>query len=155
MGSYFGRDPYYSNTLQPWIAERNQGQKFIIRRDPRDISRIFVLPPNQNEYIEVSYRTLNHPSITLWEYRESLKYLKEQGANKVDEAAIFKAIETMRKLVDAASANSRAARRKKARSSHLAGGKKISSNSNTVLSTQSDLNANYMPAKPFDVIEEW
>jgi putative transposase len=49
---------YYSNALQPWIAERNQGEKFIIRRDPRDISRIYVLPPKQNEYIEVPYRTL-------------------------------------------------------------------------------------------------
>jgi putative transposase len=81
---------YYSNALQPWIAERNKAEKFIIRRDPRDISRIYVLPPDQNEYIEVSYRTLSHPAVTLWEHRESLKYLKERGASKVDEAAILK-----------------------------------------------------------------
>lgn len=146
---------YYSNAMQPWISERRQGEKFIIRRDPRDISRIFVLPPNQNEYIEVPYRTLNYPAITLWEYKESLKYLKEQGANKLDEAAIFKAIETMRKLVDSASVSSRAARRKQARSSHLTHEKPITSNPSTILSAHTALELEYLPAKPFDVIEEW
>lgn len=67
---------YYSNALQPWIAERNQGEQFIIRRDPRDISRIYVLPPDQNEYIEVPYRTLSYPAVTLWEHKQSLRYLK-------------------------------------------------------------------------------
>ena len=146
---------YYSNALQPWIAERNKGEKFIIRRDPRDISRIFVLPPNQNEYIEVPYRTLNLPAITLWEYRESLKYLKEQGVNQLDEAAIFRAIEAMRKIVDSASASTRAARRRKARTSHLTERKTISNSQNVILSMDADLEMEYMPAKPFDVIEEW
>jgi len=146
---------YYSNALQPWIAERNKGEKFIIRRDPRDISRIFVLPPNQNEYLEVPYRTLNYPAVTLWEYRESLRYLKEQGAKKVDEAAIFRTIEAMRKIVDAASAISRAARRKKARTNHLTEKSTTFSNQNSVLSTNSDLEIEYTPAKPFEVIEEW
>lgn len=146
---------YYSNTLQPWIAERNKGEKFIIRRDPRDISRIFVLPPNQNEYIEVPYRTLNYPAITLWEYKESLKYLKEQGINKVDEGAIFRTVEAMRKIVDSASASSRSARRKKARTSHLAERKSTNSSQNALLSMDTDLEMDYMPAKPFDVIEEW
>ena len=146
---------YYSNALQSWIAERNKGEKFIIRRDPRDISRIFVLPPHQNEYIEVPYRTLNYPAITLWEYRESLRYLKEQGSNKVDEAAIFRTIEALRKIVDAASASSRAARRKKARSSHLTEKKTISSSQNAILPVETDLEMDYVPAKPFAVIEEW
>jgi putative transposase len=105
---------YYSNALQPWIAERNKAEKFIIRRDPRDISRIYVLPPGQDEYIEVSYRTLSHPAVTLWEQRESLKYLKANGASKVDETAIFRAIEAMRKLTDDAAASTRSARRRKA-----------------------------------------
>ncbi len=63
--------------------------------------------------------TLSHPAVTLWEHRESLKYLKEFGASKVDEAAIFEAIEAMRKITDDAAASTRAARRKKERSSHV------------------------------------
>jgi len=146
---------YYSNSLQPWIAERNKGEKFIIRRDPRDISRIFVLPPNQNEYIEVPYRTLNHPAITLWEHKEGLKHLKEQGAKKVDEAAIFKAIEQMRKIVDKASATTRSARRKKSRSSHLTEENPVVDYQPIKLPSTSNIDVEYTPAKPFDVIEEW
>ncbi|HFD0819937.1 TPA: DDE-type integrase/transposase/recombinase, partial [Legionella pneumophila] len=146
---------YYSNSLQPWIAERTKGEKFIIRRDPRNISRIFVLPPNQNAYIEVPYRTLNYPAITLWEYRESLKYLKEQGESKLDEASIFRTIEEMRKIVEAASANSRVARRRKARTQHLTHEGQIVINQNAALPDETNCGIEYMPAKPFDVIEEW
>lgn len=149
---------YYSNTLQPWIAERKQGQKFIIRRDPRDISRIFVLPPDQNEYLEIPYRTLNYPAVTLWEYKESLRQLKAMGASKVDEAAIFKAIEAMRKITDDAAASSRSARRKKARSNHVTDRQHLTQHENNDAmwdSLSAETNASLIAAKPFENIEEW
>lgn len=147
---------YYSNALQPWIAERNKAEKFIIRRDPRDISRIYVLPPGQDEYIEVSYRTLSHPAVTLWEQRESLKYLKANGASKVDEAAIFRAIESMRKLTDDAAASTRSARRKKARSNHVTQKSAINNQGKIALldDTLSE-EINHPTVKPFENIEEW
>ena len=77
---------YYSNALQPWIAERNQGEKFIIRRDPRDISRIYVLPPDQNEYIEVPYRTLSYPAVTLEGIRKV--HALERSRNNLDNGSI-------------------------------------------------------------------
>lgn len=145
---------YYSNALQPWIAERNQGEKFIIRRDPRDISRIYVLPPKQNEYIEVPYRTLSYPAVTLWEYKQSLRYLKEQGASKLDEEAIFRTIEALRKITDDAAASSRSARRKKARTNHIA--QKTRANKDLSLLLDDTANAEpYPTAKPFENIEEW
>lgn len=149
---------YYSNTLQPWIAERKQGQKFIIRRDPRDISRIFVLPPDQNEYLEIPYRTLNYPAVTLWEYKESLRQLKAMGASKVDEAAIFKAIEAMRKITDDAAASSRSARRKKTRSNHVTDRQHSTQHENNDAmwdSLSAETNASLIAAKPFENIEEW
>jgi len=36
---------YFSDALKPWIAGRDQLGRFVIRRDPRDISRIWVLDP--------------------------------------------------------------------------------------------------------------
>ena len=36
---------YYADTLKPWIARRDRWPAFLIRRDPRDISRIWVLEP--------------------------------------------------------------------------------------------------------------
>jgi putative transposase len=146
---------YYSNSLQPWIAERNQGQKFIIRRDPRDISRIFVLPPNQNEYLEIPYRTLNFPAVTLWEHRESLRQLKAQGAKKVNETAIFKIIDDMRKIIDDAAIKSRAARRKKARSSHVINQTSHQSHHSPSCDTSSTETQSFNSNKPFNNLEEW
>jgi putative transposase len=36
---------YFSNALKPWIARRDRLDRFVLRRDPRDISRIWVLDP--------------------------------------------------------------------------------------------------------------
>lgn len=147
---------YYSNALQPWIAERNKAEKFIIRRDPRDISRIYVLPPGQDEYIEVSYRTLSHPAVTLWEQRESLKYLKANGASKVDEAAIFRTIEAMRKLTDDAAASTRSARRRKARNNHVTQKSTLNNQSKIALLDETlSEEITHPAAKPFENIEEW
>jgi putative transposase len=32
---------YFANVLRPWIARRDRLEKFVIRRDPRDISRVW------------------------------------------------------------------------------------------------------------------
>lgn len=61
---------YYGDVLKPWIVKRHQLDQFIIRRDPRDISRIWVLEPDHHQYLEIPYRTLSHPAITLWEHKK-------------------------------------------------------------------------------------
>ena len=39
---------YYNNALRPFIINKEKYGKFLIRRDPRDLSRIYVsLPENQ------------------------------------------------------------------------------------------------------------
>lgn len=139
---------YYSNTLQPWIAERKSGEVFIIRRDPRDISRIYVLPPKHEEYIEVPYRKLTHPAVTLWEHKESLKYLKQQGAKKVDENAIFSAIEAIREITDSAAVNTRSARRNKARANHITQKPQKTDFVDEAIESSS-------PIKLFENIEDW
>lgn len=42
---------YFSDALKPWIGRRDQLGKFVIRRDPRDISRIWVLEPEGGAYL--------------------------------------------------------------------------------------------------------
>jgi putative transposase len=72
---------YYSNALLPWIHLRNQPTSFLIRRDPLDLSRIFVLDAEHNIYLEIPYRMLSRPSITLWEHQLARKRLREQKRN--------------------------------------------------------------------------
>lgn len=103
---------YYSQALSPLIADRRKHTKFLIRRDPRDLSKIYVLEPKSQEYIEVSYRTLSRPTISLWEHKMGIKFLRERGVAKLDEMAIFQAVESMRKLTKQAGEKSKLARRR-------------------------------------------
>lgn len=110
---------YYSDSLKPWIASRDRLDKFIIRRDPRDISRVWVLDPPSNQYIELPYRAISNPAVTLWEQRKAIAALRETGRAAVDEAGIFRMIEKMRQIVDTAERESKRTRRENARRSHL------------------------------------
>ncbi|WP_225991278.1 Mu transposase C-terminal domain-containing protein [Actinomadura montaniterrae] len=58
---------YFSDALKPWIARRDRLEKFVLRRDPRDISRIWALDPDGGAYVQVPYRTLSRPPISVWE----------------------------------------------------------------------------------------
>ncbi len=48
------RARYFSDALKPWIARRGQLDQSGIRRDPRDISRIWVLDPEGGSYLAVA-----------------------------------------------------------------------------------------------------
>jgi len=102
---------YWSNVLTTWIGER---QKMIVRYDPRDLSRIYLLGPD-GRYYDLSYRDVRRPPITLWEQRLALKRLREEGSLEMDEGAIFRTIEAMRAITDQAVASSKTARRQRER----------------------------------------
>lgn len=84
---------YFANALKPWIARRDSLGSFIVRRDPRDISRVWVLEPEGHHYVEVPYRSISNPAVSVWEHRQALARLRERGAAQVDEAALFRTIE--------------------------------------------------------------
>ncbi|CAM3139071.1 Transposon Tn7 transposition protein TnsB [Arthrobacter ulcerisalmonis] len=102
---------YFSNALKPWISRRGTLGPFLIRRDPRDISRIWVLEPKGAHYVEVPYRTMANPSVSLWEHRHALARLHERGVAQVDEVALFRTIEQMREIANTASRTTKRMRR--------------------------------------------
>ena len=110
---------YYSDILKPWIARREQLDRFILRRDPRDISSVWVLDPESQRYLEIPYRAISNPSVTLWEHKKAVEKLRETGRAKVDEAAIFRMIGQMREITETAGKERKRARRDKERRSHL------------------------------------
>ena len=146
---------YYADALKPWIARRERLPAFLIRRDPRDISRIWVLEPEGQHYLEIHYRTLSHPAVTLWEQRQALAKLRQLGREQVDESALFRMIGQMREIVTTAQKATRKARRDADRRQHLKASpppdKPIPPKTD-VADPQAD---NLPPAKPFDQIEEW
>lgn len=102
---------YWSDVLTTWVGEP---QQMIVRYDPRDLSRIYLLAPDEH-YYDLAYRNLQRPPISLWEHRLALKRLREDGRAQVDEGAIFRTIESMRSIADQAIATSKAARRQRER----------------------------------------
>jgi putative transposase len=143
---------YFADILKPWIARRDNMDKFIIRRDPRDLSRVWVLDPESKQYLEIPYRTFSNPSVTLWEHRKAVEKLRERGRAQVNEAAIFRMIALRREIVETAAKERKQARRDKARRSHLT----------EVPASVLEAPPDYLGAsgevsrvKPFDDIEEW
>lgn len=114
---------YWSDVLRTWIGEQ---QKVIVRYDPRDLSRIYLLAPD-GRYYDLSYRDVRRPPITLWEQRLALKRLREQGRMDADESTIFRTIEAMRAITDEAVASSKTARRRRERLFRLIQGGRVDS----------------------------
>lgn len=102
---------YWSDILRAWIGEPH---KALVRYDPRDLSRVYMLAPD-GQYYDLHYRDLRRPPISLWEHRLALKRLRDEGRQTVDENAIFRAIETMRSIADEATNASKTARRQRER----------------------------------------
>jgi putative transposase len=109
---------YYDDILKPWIsaADPSDGcgqrkRKFIIRRDPRDISRVYFFDPELKQYFEIPYRNTAHPPISVWELREARRRLKEEGQKAVNEDLIFDAYNRLRTLEAEAVQETKKARR--------------------------------------------
>jgi putative transposase len=141
---------YYADVLKPWIARRDRLERFVIRRDPRDLSRVWILDPEGSCYVEIPYRVLSHPAITLWEHRRAVARLRERGRAQVDEAAVFRMIEQMRGIIATAARERRRARRDGARRAHLPAA--VSPPRPKIPEVA---NETAVSAPPFDEIEEW
>jgi putative transposase len=102
---------YWSDVLSTWIGHP---ERMIVRYDPRDLSRIYLLGPDAT-YYDLAYRDLRRPPISLWEHRLALKRLREEGRSLVDESAIFRTIEAMRTIADDAVRTTKTARRQRER----------------------------------------
>ena len=142
---------YFSNSLIRWISERKILEAFVLRRDPRNLSSIWVLDPDQNVYLEIPYRTLTNPAITLWEHRKAIDAIRERGRDAVDEQAIFSAVSQMHSIAAQAATKKRSARRNKVRRKHLTS----VSIPEKLKVPKNDEAENVVVAKPFGEIEEW
>jgi len=106
---------YFSSALRAWITTRDRADPLLIRRDPRDLSRVFVLDPKDDGYLEVPTRDLSRPAISLWEHRLALRRVRARHRGEVDEAALYAAVEEMRTMEREAACLTRSARRDRAR----------------------------------------
>lgn len=101
---------YYDPILRTYL-DREDKRKFIIRRDPRDISKIYFFCPDTKQYYEIPYRNLDNPTVTLWEWTATRERLKQKGLNARDEDTIFEAYEENKLELEEAKHKTKRARR--------------------------------------------
>jgi putative transposase len=111
---------YLDDALRRWVHARDPHQpqrlrQFIFKRDPRDISRIYFYDPEVKTYFPIRYRNLANPAISLWEFREVQRQLRQEGRRTIDEEAIFAGYEKRRQLEEQAQALTKQARRQATR----------------------------------------
>ncbi len=108
---------YYDPVLNQFINDKDLknkrlARKFVFKRDPRNISKIYFYHPDLRQYFEVPYRNLSNPPMSLWELKEVRRRLAEEGVEKIEnETQIFDALLRMRQIVDSAKEKTRHARR--------------------------------------------
>ena len=111
---------YYDDVLRPWINapdpdDSSKKRKFIVRRDPRDISTLHFFDPELRRYYEIPYRDLSHPCLSVWELRAVRGRLKKDGQKAVDEAQIFAGYEQMTRIEQNATKQTKSTRRNEQR----------------------------------------
>ncbi|MEV6415357.1 Mu transposase C-terminal domain-containing protein [Kribbella sp. NPDC051718] len=141
---------YYCDALKPWIAQREQLGKFVLRRDPRDISRIWALDPDGTTYLAVPYRVLSRPPISIWEQQAAITRLRQQGRADVNEQALFATVAQMREITDTAAATTRKARRDRERRTSTP-----AADPNVLPIPPAPLGVEVGAVRPFEVIEQW
>lgn len=111
---------YYDPVLKPYInsvdpENPKNRREFIVKRDPRDISKVYFFDPIEMAYYPIAYANMGHPAMSLWELNEIKRQLKAEGKAHVDEDVIFEALGRMRALIEAAQKSTKSARVKAAR----------------------------------------
>lgn len=102
---------YFDGALAPLLDSSDR--KYRVKYDPRDMSSVFVELHGRG-HIRLPYADLGKPPVSLWEQRNAVRALREQG-RQTDENAIFTAIKEQRQLLSEAHARSKTARRAAAR----------------------------------------
>jgi putative transposase len=143
---------YYDTCLNFLIHRRMELGSLLIRRDPRDLSRIFVHDPDGSGYMIVPCRNIHRPSINLIEHRAALRRLKSR-ATEPNEDRIFDAIAEMRAIPR--QARSSTLKERKTRESRRHGSKFIrdSPPGKTAVPGNPDLDVESI--KPFPDVELW
>ena len=107
--------------------------------------------PGGSTYLQVPYRTLSHPPISVWEQRAAVARLRESGRAQVDEDTLFRMAEQMRAITATATKTTRKARRDTERRSTVPTPRRLPS----AVPPPDSPAAAAAAAAPFAVVEEW
>lgn len=106
---------YYAEALRPYVGALDPvtktPRKFLFRRDPRDINRIWFFDPGLREYFEIPILRGRYAGVTVSEYVAAKKKAKQMGRDAVDHELIERLIEENRQQELEAAARTKQARK--------------------------------------------
>lgn len=99
------------------LVGRGDKTKYVIRRDPRDLSKIYMLytENDANEYWEIACANISRERLTLDEHKAALKYLHDRNQAEINEELIFNAHRKIQAIIRNAEKETRSARRSRAK----------------------------------------
>jgi putative transposase len=108
-GLHFECIRYWADVL-PALAQPRES--LLVRYDPRDLSRLYVLTPTKS-YQAIPYADVRRPPITLAELRFAHAQLRKSAGGSINEEQLFAVHERQTALVLDATKATKAARRRK------------------------------------------
>lgn len=122
---------YWNDALRRYIHSRNpkaikQKQEYVCRYDPRDLSKIWMFDPATDQYLEIPYRDMSRPPVSLWEVKDAQRLLREESRSSTNEELIFKTIDEMRQIIADEASKKKSARVKLQRRKQWESSSKIS-----------------------------
>lgn len=117
---------YFSETLRKYIIPTQYKKlkpelesNVVCRRDPRDISKIYVYDEDIKDYITVPYADIKRPKMNLSELRSAIaKARKEVQGRELEPHDIFQAYERLHSYVAQAKQEKKSIRRKESSKKH-------------------------------------
>ena len=119
---------YFSETLRKWIipvsykkiTKNIHPKKVLCRRDPRDISKIYVYDDEINDYITVPYADIKRPAINLKELRRAISEAKKAVTGRgIESHDIFEAHERLYQYAQKSKREQKSVRRAKSSKKHM------------------------------------
>ena len=107
---------YFHDILRHWVGKKDEhgkARKYMFKRNPRDIGRLYFFDPDRQEYFAIPYKDLTRPPISLWDLQASKRRCKEKGINDPGEQQIFDAYAELRALREESLAKTKQARRER------------------------------------------
>lgn len=162
-GIVFDELHYYHDGLRRWMhsidpEDRKRKQKFVCRYDPRNLNKLYFYEPDTSNYIEVPFRDITRPPISIWELRAAKKRLKEDGFTEINEDMIFNALKKMDAIVETEKTKTKNARKLEARRKNWGKSKEHTAkptDPNTLSIVNQELDDIFSePISPFEDIEE-
>ena len=115
---------YFCDALRPWIAKKDPEDskdklKLIVRRDPRDISKVWVYNPSLNEYMLAPCTDQTVGPISIWEYKELKKIHPDLKASPSDRKKMLNSVHELREFTKESANKTKSHRRKLQRQKNI------------------------------------